>query len=353
LKSITVIPGDGIGPEVITEAVATVDALGLDIAFEILDHINADTYLLTGTAMSDVDFERIRASDGTLLGAVGDPRVSTQDYARGVLLRLRFDLELYANLRPARLLHDRLSPLRDPVTRAIDCVIVRENTEGLYAGIGGLLRPYSGHEIAIDAEVNTYLGVSRVLRYAFSIARRGVCMVDKSNAVRYGGGLWQRCWAEAKRANPGVPTSHLYVDVAAMKLVSDPSPFDVIVTNNSYGDILSDIAAEVAGGLGTAASVNFNPDTGFGVYEPVHGTAPDIAGTGVANPVGAILAAALMVEYLGYPIEAEAIRQAVGAAVADRQCTPDLGGDLSTRAAGAAVRAGLHSAAAVASELRG
>jgi 3-isopropylmalate dehydrogenase len=339
VRSVTVIPGDGIGPEVIAQAVQTVEALDLGLKFDVLDHVNADTYLRTGVALSDADFERIRDSSATLLGAVGDPRITTSDYARSVLLRLRFDLELYINHRPATLLHDRLSPLRDPAKRGIDCVIVRENTEGLYAGVGGLLRPHTSHEIAVDTEVNTHLGVARAIAYAFQIARRGVCMVDKSNAVRHGGALWQRCWAEAKLAHPDVPTNHLYVDVAAMKLVSDPTMFDVIVTNNSYGDILSDIAAEVAGGLGTAASVNLNPDTGFGVYEPVHGTAPDIAGRGVANPLGAILTSALMVERLGCPEAAAAMRDAVCSVIAAGHCTPDLGGELTTEQVGDAVRA--------------
>jgi 3-isopropylmalate dehydrogenase len=344
MTTITVVPGDGVGPEVIAEAVETLRAVDLGLTFDTLDHINADTWLRTGVAMSDADFERIRSSSATLLGAVGDPRVTTQDYARSVLLRLRFELELYINLRPARLLHDRLSPLRDEAQRAIDCVIIRENTEGLYAGIGGQLRPSTSAEIAIDAEVNTYLGVSRAMDFAFRIARRDVCLVDKSNAVRYGGALWQRCFAEARRRHPDVPTSHLYVDAAAMKLVSQPTSFDVIVCNNSYGDILSDIAAEIAGGLGTAASVNLNPDTGFGVYEPVHGSAPDIVGKGVANPLAAILTSALLAERLGHPAEAEAIGAAVRATVAAGVCTPDLGGSPRTAEVGAAVRAHLAAA---------
>jgi 3-isopropylmalate dehydrogenase len=338
---ITVIPGDGIGPEVIEQAMETLAVLDLGLTFDVLDHINATTYLETGVAMSESDLDRIRTSSGALFGAVGDPSVSSPAYARGVLLRLRFELELFCNVRPAVLLHQRLSPLNDTATRDIDCVIVRENTEGLYAGIGGVLRGSSDNEIAIDTEINTYLGVSRVMRYAFEIARRGVCLVDKSNAVRFGGELWQRCWAEATATRPEVPVTHLYVDAAAMKLVSDPARFDVIVTNNSYGDILSDIAAEVAGGIGTATSVNLNPVTGFGVFEPVHGTAPDIAGTGSANPLGAILTAALLVEHLGHRDAATAIRTAVRSAIAADRCTPDLGGCLTTARAGAAVRSEL------------
>jgi 3-isopropylmalate dehydrogenase len=341
MRNITVIPGDGIGPEVTQQALETLDALGLGLKFEILDHINADTFLRTGTAMSDNDFDRVRDSAAVLFGAIGDPRVATAEYGRGVLLRLRSGLDLFVNQRPARLLHPRLSPLRDGTPRDIDCVIVRENTEGLYVGIGGSLREGSVNEMAIDADVSTYFGVSRIIEHAFGIARRGVCMVDKSNAVRFGGKLWQRCWAEAKAAHPDVPTTHLYVDVAAMKLVSNPEQFDVIVTNNSYGDILSDISAEVAGGLGIAASANVNPDTRFGLFEPVHGSGPDIAGQGIANPLGAILSAAMLIEWLGHTGEAEALRKAVSSAVVAGQCTPDIAGKLTTKQAGAAVRAQL------------
>jgi 3-isopropylmalate dehydrogenase len=341
VQTITVIPGDGIGQEVIEETLETLAQLGLPLTFDILDHVNAGTWLSTGAAFSDVDFARVRASAGTLFGAVGDPRVTSTDYARSVLLRLRLELDLYVNHRPATLLHERLSPLRDPGRRRIDCVIVRENTEGLYTGIGGILRENTPDEVAIDADTSTYLGVARVIEYAFSIARRGVCMVDKSNAVRFGGRLWQRCWAEAVERHPDVPVIHRYVDTAAMQLVSDPAQFDVIVTNNSYGDILRDIAAEVAGGLGTAASANLNVATGAGLYEPVHGSAPDIAGKGIASPFGALLSAALLLDRIGHAAEAAAIRAAVTGAVAAEPCTPDLGGDLTTRQVGAAVRAAL------------
>jgi 3-isopropylmalate dehydrogenase len=343
MHRITVIPGDGIGREVTAEAVQTLAAFQLGLEFDVLDHINADTFLRTGVAMSGEDLERIATSRSALFGAVGDPRVRSSEYARGVLLRLRQELELYVNHRPARLLDPRLSPLRDEAAREIDCVIVRENTEGLYSGIGGSLRENTPQEMSVDADVSTYFGVSRVIEYAFSIARRGVCMVDKANAVRFGGKLWQRCWAEAMQRHPQLPGSHLYVDVAAMKLVSHPADFDVIVTNNSYGDILSDITAQVAGGLGAAASANLNPDTGFGLYEPVHGSAPDIAGTGTANPLGSIMSGALMLAQLGYAAEADAVAKAVESAVAARRCTPDLGGSLTTSQAAAAVRAELVS----------
>ncbi|MFD3487618.1 isocitrate/isopropylmalate dehydrogenase family protein [Streptomyces sp. NPDC058665] len=335
------IPGDGIGPEVIEQALETLDVFGLDFDIDMLDHINAGTFLREGAAMGDRDVERIRSSRATLLGAVGDPRISSPEYARGVLLRLRFELDLYVNYRPVTLWHPRLSPLRDSAGGGLDCLIIRENSEGLYAGVGGRLRADTEHEVAIDEEISTWHGVSRVIDFAFSVARTKVCMVDKSNAVPHGGRLWQRCWGHQVGEHPGIAASHLYVDTAAMKLVADPAAFDVIVTNNSYGDILSDLAAELAGGVGTAASVNLNAETGYGVYEPVHGSAPDIAGQGLANPVGAVLSTALMVERLGHRAEADAMRRAVGAAITARRCTPDLGGSLTTKDAGAAIRAEL------------
>ncbi|MEU7688726.1 isocitrate/isopropylmalate family dehydrogenase, partial [Streptomyces spectabilis] len=220
MTSIAVIPGDGIGPEVTDQAVRTLDVLGFGLVFDVLDHVNADTYLKTGTALSDADFDRIAASGAALLGAVGDARADTA-YARGVLLRLRFALDLYVNYRPARLMHDRFSPLRDASRRPIDCVVIRENTEGLYTGIGGRLRPSTSQEVAIDSEISTRHGVTRILDFAFSVARRSVCMVDKSNAVRHGGALWQDCWALARGRRPDVQTSHEYVDAAVMKLVHD------------------------------------------------------------------------------------------------------------------------------------
>ncbi|MGH3700723.1 MAG: isocitrate/isopropylmalate dehydrogenase family protein [Pseudonocardiaceae bacterium] len=340
MSAITVVPGDGIGPEVIDQSLYVLDALELNLDFDVLDHVNADTYLRTGTALSDADVDRIRSSAGTLLGAVGDTRVDA-NYARSVLLRLRFELDLYVNYRPATLLHDQLSPLRAQEHRAIDCVIVRENTEGLYAGIGGTLRPFTPHETAIDAEVSTYHGVSRIIEFAFSIARRTVCMVDKSNAVPNGGRLWQRCWREATARHPQFETSHLYVDAAAMKLITDPTAFDVIVANNSHGDILSDLTAVLAGGLGTATSANINGGTGFGLFEPVHGTAPDIANQDIANPIGAILSGALLIERLGHTEQATAVRRAVTASILAGWVTPDLGGRLSTKDASAAIRAQL------------
>jgi 3-isopropylmalate dehydrogenase len=339
MTTVAVIPGDGVGPEVTDQAVHVLDSLHLGLKFDVLDQVNADRFQRDGVALSDDEMARARSAGSILLGAIGDPRVTNPAYARDVLLRLRFELDLYVNHRPAVLLDDRLSPLRDPARRAIDCVVVRENTEGAYIGSGGVLRASTPHEVAIDNDVSTRYGVSRVLEYAFSVARRSVCMVDKANALPFGGGLWQRCWAEAKKAHPDVKVSHEYVDAAAMKLVNDPTAFDVIVTNNSYGDILSDLTAQLSGGLGTAASANVNPEQGVGLFEPVHGSAPDIAGQGIANPVGAVLSAALMLDHLGHRGPADALRTAVRLTVAAGRCTPDLGGHLGTKDAAAAILA--------------
>jgi 3-isopropylmalate dehydrogenase len=318
-------------------AVEVLTSLGLGLDFDHLDEICADRFLTSGTTLTDGEFSRLRSAEVILFGAIGDPRITTPDYARAILLRLRAELGLFANIRPAFLLADRLSPLRDASCRCVDLILVRENNEGLYAGIGGVLRAGTPAEVAIDEEINSHDGVSQVIDYAFSIARRSVCMVDKSNAVKFGGQLWQRCWKQAAQRYPDVTHSHLYVDAAAMKLVTDPSGFDVIVTNNSYGDILSDLAAVLAGGIGLAPSANINPATRRGLFEPVHGSAPELAGKQLANPAGAILSAAMMLEFLKYPDEARAVRGAVRRAVASGRCTPDAGGNLTTSGAGRAV----------------
>jgi 3-isopropylmalate dehydrogenase len=341
MTRIAVIPGDGIGREVVPVALDVLEALGLDIEFDVLEQVNADTYLRTGVALSPDDFRRAQGSAAILLGAIGDPRVQDTNYGRGILLRLRFELDLYVNYRPAKLAHERLSPLRDPERRGIDCLIVRENTEGLYAGIGGRLRAETDLEVAIDAEIGTSHGVSRIVDFAFSIARTSVCLVDKSNAVPNNGGLWQRYWRDAQKRHPQLRTCHEYVDAAAMKLVADPTAFDVIVTNNSYGDILSDLASQLAGGIGLACSANINPGSGHGLFEPVHGSAPDIADKGVANPIATILTTALMLDQLSHREPAQAIRNAVYKAIERGRVTRDLGGTLSMKEAAAAIRAEL------------
>ncbi|HEV2036301.1 MAG TPA: isocitrate/isopropylmalate dehydrogenase family protein [Candidatus Dormibacteraeota bacterium] len=318
------------------EAIKVLRAAGADFEFEEFD-VNADSYLRTGVAIPNQIWTQLAAADSILFGAVGDPRVPDSDYLAGVLLRLRFELDLYVNLRPAKLYDDRLSPLRREDRRPVDLMVVRENTEGLYVGMGGRFKKGTIEEIAIQEDVNTHFGVTRILEHAFQIARREVVMVDKSNAMTFAGGLWQERWKAVAAKHPKIKTRHLFVDAAAMQLVKDPSQFDVIVTGNLFGDILSDLTAELTGGMGIAPSGNINPATKRGLFEPVHGTAPDIAGKGVVNPIGAILSGAMMVEHLGHPEMAEAIEGAVKSVIRAGECTRDLGGNLSTRECGDAV----------------
>jgi 3-isopropylmalate dehydrogenase len=336
VTKIAVLPCDGAGKEVVPEAIKVLRAARADFEFEEFD-VNADAYLRTGVAIPSQIWAQLAAADSILFGAVGDPRVPDSDYLAGVLLRLRFELDLYVNLRPAKLYDDRLSPLRRDERRQVDLMVVRENTEGLYVGMGGRFKKGTIEEIAIQEDVNTHFGVTRILEYAFEIARREVVMVDKSNAMTFAGGLWQERWKAVAAKHPKIKTRHLFVDAAAMQLVKDPSQFDVIVTGNLFGDILSDLTAELIGGMGIAPSGNINPVTKRGLFEPVHGTAPDIAGRGVVNPIGAILSGAMMVKHLGHPDMADAIEGAVQSVIRAGECTRDLGGNLSTRECGDAV----------------
>src|ERR1700694_2660292 len=343
---IAVIPGDGIGPEVITqglrvlEAVTAAPGTRLD---QVTYDLGAERYLQTGEILPDAVFAELRAADAIYLGAVGDPRVKNPQYAAGLLLRLRLELDLWVNLRPSRLLAPGLTPLRD--ARAIDLVVVRENTEGAYVGIGGQFKRGTPDEIAIQEDVNTRKGVERIIHYAFELAhqRRAaghpgrLTMVDKSNALYHAHDLWQRVFALERQGAPDIESEHLFVDAAAMQLVKDPSRFDVVVTSNMFGDILSDLASELVGGLGQAPSANINPDNRRGLFEPVHGSAPKHAGKGIANPVGAILAGAMMLRHLGDATGALQIEAAVMSAALDRRTTRDLGGTLSTTAAADAV----------------
>jgi 3-isopropylmalate dehydrogenase len=336
VTKVAVLPCDGAGREVVPEAIKVLRAAGADLEFEEFD-VNADSYLRTGVPITDDVWSQLAKADSILFGAVGDPRVNDSNYLAGVLLRLRFELDLYVNLRPAKLYDDRLSPLRREDRRPVDLMVVRENTEGLYVGMGGRFKKGTADEIAIQEDVNTYGGVTRILEHAFQIARREVVMVDKSNAMTFAGGLWQERWKAVSAKHPKIKTRHLFVDAAAMQLVKDPSQFEVIVTGNLFGDILSDLTAELIGGMGIAPSGNINPATKRGLFEPVHGTAPDIAGKGVVNPIGAILSGAMMVKHLGHPEMAEAIEGAVQSVIRAGECTRDLGGNLSTRECGDAV----------------
>ncbi len=335
-KHIAVLPCDGAGKEVIPEAIKVIRATGADFEFQEYD-VNADAFMRSGVAISAAVWSDLQGADSILFGAVGDPRVPDPDYLAGVLLRLRFELDLYVNLRPAKLYDDRLSPLRREDRRKVDLLVVRENTEGLYVGMGGRFRKGTEHEVAIQEDLNTFTGVTRILDYAFRVAQREVVMIDKSNAMTFAGGLWQERWKAVAAAHPQVKTRHLFVDAAAMQLVKDPSQFEVVVTGNLFGDILSDLTAELIGGMGIAPSGNINPETGRGLFEPVHGTAPDIAGRGIVNPIGAILSASMMVRHLGHADMAKAIEAAVGSAIRAQECTRDIGGNLSTAECGDAV----------------
>ncbi len=335
-KHIAVLPCDGAGKEVVPEAIKVLRAAGADFEFVEFD-VNADAYMRNGVAIPDDVWSQLEKADSILFGAVGDPRVHESNYLAGVLLRLRFELDLYVNLRPAKLYDDRLSPLRREDRRAVDLLVVRENTEGLYVGMGGRFKKGTEDEVAIQEDINTFTGVTRIIEYAFQVARTEVVMVDKSNAMTYAGGLWQERWKAVAAAHPKIKTRHLFVDAAAMQLVKDPSQFDVIVTGNLFGDILSDLTAELIGGMGLAPSGNINPRTGRGLFEPVHGTAPDIAGRGIVNPIGAILSASMMTRHLGHTDMAEAIEGAVESTIRAGECTRDLGGKLSTAECGDAV----------------
>jgi 3-isopropylmalate dehydrogenase len=343
---IAVIPGDGIGPDVIAQGIRVLEAVtaatGTDLDFIGYD-LGADRYLRTGEILPDSVFTELSQVDAIYLGAVGDPRVQNPQYAAGLLLRLRFELDLWVNLRPSRLLAPGLTPLRD--APLIDLVVVRENTEGSYVGIGGQFKRGTSDEIAIQEDVNTRKGVERIIHYAVGLARerrtagyRGrITMVDKSNALYHAHDLWQRVFALERQAASDIEAEHLFVDAAAMQLVKDPGRFDVVVTSNMFGDILSDLASELVGGLGQAPSANINPDNRRGLFEPVHGSAPKHAGKGIANPVGAILAGAMMLRHLGDITGALQIEAAVMSAARDRRTTKDLGGTLSTTAAADAV----------------
>jgi 3-isopropylmalate dehydrogenase len=335
---VAVIAGDGIGPEVVAAALPVLEAAGRRFGFTLdVERLpfGADHYLSTGETLPDQAFQHLQNDvDAIFLGAVGDPRVPGNEHARDILLGLRFRLDLYVNLRPVVLLHPDLTPLKD--SRPIDFVIFRENTEGMYLGRG---REDGDEHIA--EEVNTGKGVERIIRAAFEFAksrgRKRVTMSDKSNAVR-AHRIWQEKFKAVAAEYPGVLTEHRYVDALAMEMVKDPHRFDVIVTNNLFGDILSDLGAGLVGGLGLAASANLHPGRP-GLFEPVHGSAPALAGKNIANPFAAILTGAMMLAELDFPEAGAALEAAVRAALAAGVRTPDIGGSTGTREAAAWVAA--------------
>lgn len=339
---VALIPGDGIGPEVLREACRVLEAAAaaglLSVEFEGFPH-GAAHYLATGETLGEETFARLRDDfDAILLGAVGDERVPDGVHARDILLGLRFGLDLFVNLRPVRLRAPDLTPLRLSDDETIDIAIIRENTEGFYTGSGGSLREGTPQEIAISESVATYYGVERVVRAAFEFARRTgrerVTLADKANAVPHVYGLWRRTFLEVAEGYPDVEAETRYVDALAMELVRDPGRFDVIVTENLLGDILSDLAAGLVGGLGLAPSANLDLK-GRGLYEPVHGSAPELAGTGTANPMAAVLSAAMMARENDAAEAADHIEAAVDRALREGIRTPDLGGDRSTEEVGA------------------
>jgi 3-isopropylmalate dehydrogenase len=271
-----------------------------------------------------------------LFGAVGDPRVPDNRHAAEILLGLRRGLDLYVNMRPARLLAPHLTPLKGKSTRDIDLVVFRENTEGAYSDVGGALHPGTLDEIAVNEDVNTARGVSRIIRaaldYARRTGRRRVCMSDKANAMGAVGDLWQRCWKTAGEDYPELERRHLYIDALCMELVRAPEQFDVIVTSNMFGDIASDLAVAIVGGAGLGASANVNPGRRIGLFEPVHGSAPALAGRGIANPLATFLTCALLLDHLGHAAEARIVESAVAHVISQGWVTPDLGGYLNTLA---------------------
>jgi 3-isopropylmalate dehydrogenase len=348
MTRIAVIPGDGVGVEVTAEAVKVLRAVGdrAGRAFD-LEHLpwSADYYLQSGVTMPPNGYDQLRDFDAVLVGALGDPRVPDNRHARDILLGTRFELDLYVNHRPVRLLDERLCPLKGRQPADVNFVVFRENTEGLYVGVGGRFKPGTPDEIAVQEELNTYKGVHRILRHAFEFAQASgltrVCMADKSNAMSQGHALWQRVFRELAPLYPGIEATHYYIDALAMYMVLDPGQFQVIVTNNLFGDIVTDIGAALQGGLGMAASGNLHPGK-TSVFEPVHGSAPRLAGKNAANPIGAIASVALMLETMGLQAEAAAIDRAVLAAVRAGEVTPDIGGSLGTSQTGDSVIGHLH-----------
>lgn len=342
-KRIAVIPGDGIGKEVIPQAIKVISASGADVEFAHFDW-GADRYLADGVTVPPDGFAMLeREFDAILVGAFGDPRVKTNIHAKEILLGMRFQMDLYANVRPVQLLDASLCPLKGIKPEDLDFIVIRENTEGVYGDLGGVFKKGTPDEVAIQEDVNTRKGVERIIRYAFEFCERHrkqtgtgrsrVLMCDKSNAMTHAGGLWQRVFAEIAAEYPQIKPEHMYVDALCMQMVRDPRQFDVVVTNNMFGDIITDLAAGLQGGLGVAASANIHPGK-TSMFEPVHGSAPPIAGKNVANPFGAILTGAMMLEHLGYSREAEKIQAVVLAAIQQKAVTQDLGGTLSTSEAG-------------------
>jgi len=340
-KKIAVIPGDGIGTEVVREGVRVLETLrelrGYPLELWHLD-LGADRYLRDGTTFPKEVAETIRHEcSAVLLGALGDPRVPNLEHARDILFGLRFGLDLYCNVRPVVCLSDRLMPLRGKTAKDCNFVVFRENTEGIYVGMGGQFKRGTPDEIAINEDVNTRKGVERVIRAAFDYAvqngRKRVHMADKSNAMKHAHELWYRVFFEVAREYPQIEAKHVYVDAMCLYLVQDPAMFEVVVTCNLFGDIVTDLGAGLQGGLGMAGSGNIHPGR-VSMFEPVHGSAPPLAGKDVANPLATVLTIGMMLSHLGWPEEEARLTELVREAVESGNCTRDVGGSLGTRATG-------------------
>ncbi|MQA05843.1 MAG: 3-isopropylmalate dehydrogenase [Streptosporangiales bacterium] len=343
---LALVPGDGIGAEVVPEAQRVIEAvLPADVKLDVVEYdLGAGRYLASGETLPDSVLDELRRTDAILLGAVGDPRVPPGVLERGLLLTLRFEFEHYVNLRPVRLYPGVPCPLVGAEPDDIDMIVVREGTEGPYVGGGGVLRKGTPQEVATQDSYNTAFGVERVVRYAFKRAqarpRKHLTLVHKTNVLSYAGDLWKRTVDRLATEFSDVTVEYQHVDAASMFFVSDPERFDVVVTDNLFGDILTDLGAAIAGGIGLAASGNVNPEGTYpSMFEPVHGSAPDIAGQGKADPTATILSGALLLDHLGYPDLAQRIEWAVGRDIAERgsewqaRSTQEVGMDIAELAA--------------------
>ena len=340
MKKIAVIPGDGIGIDVTAEVIKVLQVIknaGVDIEWDSFDY-GADKYLATGITLPNEEVENFKNNYHAIyVGAVGDPRVPDMKHAKDILLGMRFKLDLYVNYRPVKLLDESLCPIKGKTLEDVDFVVFRENTEGLYSGTGGILKQGTPDEVAIQTSINTRKGVERIIRYAFEYAkkhnRNRVTMSDKSNAMRYEGDLWQRTFYEVGEEYPDIEKQHWYIDALLMQMVKRPEQFEVVVSCNMFGDIITDMGAQLCGGMGLAGSGNIHPGR-TSLFEPVHGSAPKYHGQDVANPLAAIMTAGIMMETLGYPEWNDKIEKAVVKAIKTKNVPRDLGGSLGTSASG-------------------
>lgn len=347
MPRIAVIPGDGIGIDVTREALKVMSAIRSavqDLTWDEFDY-NADKYLDTGITLPDEEIANFRDNyDAIFIGAVGDPRVPDMTHARDILLGCRFKLDLYVNYRPCHLLDESLCPLKDKGPDEVNFVVFRENTEGLYTGTGGIMKKGTPDEVAIQTSINTRKGVERIIRHAFEYAKANgltkVCMSDKSNAMRFEGDLWQRTFFEVAADYPDIDANHWFIDALLMQMVKRPEQFDVIVSCNMFGDIITDMGAQLCGGMGVAASGNIHPGR-TSLFEPVHGSAPKYAGKDIANPLAAILTVGVMLETLGYPEWTPRLENIFREMVKSGRVPRDMGGPLGTAGVGDVVCEGI------------